>query len=240
MKRILLVEDERFALEDLRDSLLRLSPTLDIATARSGTEALEMLKTEPFDALFLDIELPGLGGLDLIRELGATAPPTVLVTGHLREAVEAFGLGVVDCLLKPVDENKLRQILEKLAAPPPATTASAAQVSPAGPRRILLEDGRRLWLVPLAEVQRFHQEGAHVRGYFAEGSGTIQASLQSLMELDASASFYPIDGFTLVNLAAITCLNRDLDGRLLVRMKDGTDLPLHKDYEAAFLALFSL
>ncbi|MCX7869816.1 MAG: response regulator, partial [Terrimicrobiaceae bacterium] len=105
-KRLLLVEDETFALEDLRDALLRISPSLEIVTARSGSQALELLRNEKFDALFLDIELPGIGGLDVMRELGAAAPPTVLVTGHLREAIEAFGLGVVECILKPVDDAK--------------------------------------------------------------------------------------------------------------------------------------
>ena len=92
MKKVLIVEDEPFALEDLRDSLLQIIPVLEITALQTATEALEVLSNQSFDAVFLDIELPGMSGIDMLQRLGPPVPPVVLVTAHALHALDAFGL----------------------------------------------------------------------------------------------------------------------------------------------------
>ena len=134
MKTVLVVEDEAVALEDLRDSLLEIDPVLEIVGVQTAMEALELLGSRKsdnphtFDGIFLDIEMPGMSGIQMLERLPKPLPPTVLVTAHAMMALDAFGLGVIGCLLKPFDQQRLRRAYSQMNAladaPKPAAQPS--------------------------------------------------------------------------------------------------------------------
>jgi CheY-like chemotaxis protein len=113
--RALVVDDERPALEELRYSLREADPTVEVETAATALDALRLLKQHRFDAVFVDIQMPGLSGLelvDLVHEFDEP-PAVVFVTAYEEYALRAFELRAVDYLLKPVALDRLRETLER-------------------------------------------------------------------------------------------------------------------------------
>src|SRR5581483_7258675 len=114
--RALVVDDERPALEELRYCLREADPTAEVETAATALDALRLLKQHRFDAVFVDIQMPGLTGLelvDLVNEFD-DPPAVVFVTAYEEHAVRAFALRAVDYLLKPVAPEHLRETLNRL------------------------------------------------------------------------------------------------------------------------------
>jgi DNA-binding LytR/AlgR family response regulator len=116
--RVLAVDDEAPSLADLVFELRRLPGVDEVIEANDATSALRSLRDEPFDAVFLDVRMPGLDGLELARVLGnfRTPPPVVFVTAFDAHAVDAFEIDAVDYLLKPVRSERLEQALAKIVA----------------------------------------------------------------------------------------------------------------------------
>jgi two-component system LytT family response regulator len=112
--RVLLVDDEEFNRLRLRD-LLEAEPNVDIVgEAADGVEAVEQIRALHPDLVFLDIRMPGLSGMDVVRQIGADAmPATVFVTAYDQHAVEAFRLAALDFLVKPFDDERFAQTLQR-------------------------------------------------------------------------------------------------------------------------------
>jgi DNA-binding LytR/AlgR family response regulator len=135
--RILAVDDERSQLQDLA-RLLRASPIVkQVQCAGDGRDALAKASAEPFDAMFLDVRMPDLDGLELSRVLRrfASPPQLVFVTAHEEAAVEAFELHALDYLLKPVGRARLEEALQRVSAAlaAEANGGGAARPSPSEP-----------------------------------------------------------------------------------------------------------
>jgi DNA-binding LytR/AlgR family response regulator len=114
--RVLVVDDERPALDELAYLLGKDERVGPITPCGSASEALRVLNDEEVDAIFLDVAMPGLSGLDLATVLARfkEPPPVVFVTAHMEHAVEAFDLAAVDYLLKPVREERLREAVRRI------------------------------------------------------------------------------------------------------------------------------
>src|SRR5690606_20481590 len=130
--RVLVVDDERPALDEL-SFLLRRDPRIGaVMTSSSATEALKLLRETDVDAVFLDISMPGLTGLEMAQVLARfrTPPPIVFVTAHEQHAVDAFELAAVDYVLKPVREERLAEAVRRVVdhAPAPVTPQADEQI----------------------------------------------------------------------------------------------------------------
>ena len=113
---MLVIDDERPALDELAFLLDRDARVDAVITADSATEALRVLQEQPVDAVFTDIRMPGLTGLDLARVLSRfrVPPPVVFVTAHDEHAVDAFELDAVDYVLKPVRDDRLAEAVRRI------------------------------------------------------------------------------------------------------------------------------
>ena len=113
---MLAVDDEAPALDELAWMLGRHECVSQVVPVRSGEAALRVLHEEQVDAIFMDVQMPGLSGLDLARVLSrfTTQPPVVFVTAHEQHAVDAFELNVVDYVLKPVRDERLDQAVRRV------------------------------------------------------------------------------------------------------------------------------
>lgn len=140
--RVLVVDDERPALDEL-SFLLRRDPRIGaVVTSDSATEALKLLRESEVDAVFLDISMPGLTGLEMAQVLARfkTPPPIVFVTAHEQHAVDAFELAAVDYVLKPVREARLAEAVRRVvegAAPPVAQSDEQIPVELGGVTRFV-------------------------------------------------------------------------------------------------------
>lgn len=226
--RVLAVDDEPPALDELA-YLLRADPRVArVHTAGDPTEALRVLRDCDVDAVFLDIRMPGLDGMELARLLGrfARPPAVVFVTAYDDRAAEAFDLGVADYVRKPVQADRLAESLRRVLAnrivPHQSTAAIRREDDPAIP----VELAGTTRLLPRSAVRWVEAQGDYARLHTTDGSHLVRVSLATLAERWADAGFVRIHRSFLVRLALITEL-RLANGGYVVGI-DGRELPVSR------------
>jgi len=200
--RVLVVDDERPALDELA-FLLRQDPRVQtVATAVSAAEALRVLREERVDAVFTDIRMPGLTGLELAGVLSRfrRPPPVVFVTAYDDHAVDAFELHAVDYLLKPVRADRLSEAVRRVVE----SYGVAPTVEPHGDGALIpVELGGVTRFVSRAEVRYAEAQGDYARLHTADGSHLIRTPLATLETDWAAAGFVRIHRSLLVALAYV-------------------------------------
>ncbi len=196
--RTLVVDDEQPVLDELVWLLERDQRIGAVSTARSGADALLRLEADDVDLVFLDIAMPGLSGIDVARVVQRFRQPPriVFVTAHENHAVDAFELGAVDYLLKPIREERLRQSIGRAVSsgPDEAPEDETIAVELAGITRFIQRSS-----VTHAEAQ-----GDYVRLHTADGhSHLVRRPLTGLAEEWAGAGFVRIHRSIAVNLAHV-------------------------------------
>lgn len=220
MPTALIVEDEPLLRAELRDKLAEIWPELDIAgEAAGGVEAVRLIHQLRPDVLFLDIQIPGMDGMDVARQ----APPgsqVVFVTAYPQHALQAFDTGAVDYLVKPVTMARLAATVQRLRsrAPAPAPVPAPAASVEAAPRHIKwikASLGESVRLIMVDDVVLFHSDGKYTRVVTAGGEALIRTPLKTLVtQLDAE-QFAQIHRSTIVNLREVDRIERDGPGMLL-------------------------
>jgi DNA-binding LytR/AlgR family response regulator len=221
---VLVVDDEEPALEDLA-YLLRQHPRIgSVVTASDATEALRRLRDGSFAAVFLDIRMPGLDGLELARVLSrfATPPEIVFVTAFEQHAVEAFELQAVDYLLKPVRPERLSDAIRRLGAPARGPAADGED-----PTRIAVETGGVTRMVERDSIRFVEASGDYVRLHTDDGAFLVRVPISSLEETWRDAGFVRIHRRYLIALRHVTELRARPGGGydLLVA---GEELPVSR------------
>lgn len=227
MLNVLVVDDELPALEELVYLLRRHPQVAEVWAASSGTEALQRLDGETVDAVFLDIRMPGLSGLDLARVLSrfAEPPPVVFVSAYEEHAVDAFEVDAVDYLLKPVRPERLsealRRAVERRTKDRPIAGAQPARPpDPSFPEETIpVELGGVTRFIPRNSVRYVEAHGDYARLHTAAGSHLVRTSLSTLEERWAAAGFVRIHRRLLVSLAHITQVRQET-GRFFVQVGD--------------------
>lgn len=226
MKRVMIVEDEQFALEDLKETLLTISPALDVSTATTGPKALDLLNQQEFDVILLDLELPGLHGFEVLRQAPQPTPPAIIVTANALSALDGFRLGVVDCLLKPVEEARLRRAFERLASgisrrPVAGRPAPQGTPSTAVPERVLVRVAQGLRLVKLDAIYRTEQTDQGTCVFFEGGSGFALAPVAALDGRLDPQRFFRVNETNIINFDHLDTLEGQRGGELVARFPDG-------------------
>jgi DNA-binding LytR/AlgR family response regulator len=233
--RVLAVDDEPPALDELA-YLLRADPRVaTVHTAGDATGALRVLRDADIDAVFLDIRMPGLDGMELARVLSrfAKPPAVVFVTAYEERAVEAFELGVVDYVRKPVQADRLAESLRRITAarlvPRPGLPGRGRERAETDPPRdptIPVELAGVTRLLPRSAVRWVEAQGDYARLHTADGSHLVRVPLATLAERWADAGFVRIHRSYLVQLRLITELR--LAGGAYVVVIDGRELPVSR------------
>lgn len=197
--RVLVVDDEAPALAELA-YLLRQDPRIgEVVTATGGAEALRLLDEHDVDAVFSDIKMPGLDGLDLARVLArfSRRPQVVFVTAYDRHAVDAFELAATDYLMKPVRPDRVADAVGRVidGAEQPAQSGGAAP-----DETIPVELGGVTRFVQRSQVRYVEAHGDYARLHTADGTHLIRVPLSTLEERWGPAGFVRIHRSTLVSL----------------------------------------
>ncbi|HET9944975.1 MAG TPA: LytTR family DNA-binding domain-containing protein [Actinomycetes bacterium] len=214
--RVLVADDEAPSREELAFLLGQQEGVAHVRSVGSGPEVLRALEEDDVDALFLDIRMPGLDGLDVARVLARfrTPPRVVFVTAYDEHAVEAFDLRAADYLLKPVRPQRLaeavRRVLEAVDTPPPDAPADES---------IAVELGGVTRFITRSEVTFAEAHGDYARLHTADGSHLVRVPLSTLEEQWSSAGFVRIHRRYLVALAHVDEVAFDA-GRGTVRVGD--------------------
>lgn len=186
--RVLVVEDEASTRDEMAALLDDTPEVAEVLVADNGSAAVRLLGTESIDAAFLDILMPGLDGMDVARVLSVMSEPPsiVFVTASEAHAVEAFGIGAVDYLLKPIRYERLAEAVGRIAQ----LRRASGTASPAEDLHVVqIDTGRRTVFVKRDEVQFVEAQGDYVRLHTSDGSHLIRLSLSYLEEVWEAAGF---------------------------------------------------
>jgi DNA-binding LytR/AlgR family response regulator len=211
--RALLVDDEAPARSELR-YLLATHPEVEVVgEAATAVEALKLAAAVPYDVVFIDIEMPGLSGLDAARLVhGRTgAPQLVFVTAHEQYAIEAFAVEATDYLLKPVDPERLAQVVRRLGKAP-AGTAPVEKIPVVSRGGTVLLD----W----DDVHYARADGDYCRVHTYDRSYLCSRSLRELEETLPADRFARIHRSYLVNLGKVAAVKRPGADRLQLTLDD--------------------
>jgi DNA-binding LytR/AlgR family response regulator len=221
--RVLVVDDEQPALDELAFLLDADERVAEVVTAVTATEGLRILRETDVDAVFLDIQMPGLSGLELAEVLGRfkEPPPVVFVTAHEQHAVEAFELHAVDYVLKPVRAERLaeavRRVREALGGTERLQPSEAFARSAPADEAIAVELGGVTRFVQRSEVRYAEAHGDYARLHTADGSHLLRVPLTVLEQDWAAAGFVRIHRSHLVALHHIDEMRVE-SGRWTVRL----------------------
>jgi DNA-binding LytR/AlgR family response regulator len=233
--RILAVDDVRLAVDEL-GRLLRSAPEVAEVTAVSDPlAAVRNIQAERFDAVFLDIAMPGLNGLELATLLGKlSAPPVIVfVTAYDRHAVTAYSIGAVDYLLKPIRAERLTAALTKVVRMVQVLRAEGSdestgrRPSPDTMAALPVEVDGRARYVRRADVQFVEARGDHVRLYTRDGSYEVRMPISRLEEYWSESGFTRVHRGFLVALGAVRELRSDSFGGVLAHTDLG-DVPVSR------------
>lgn len=236
--RVLIVDDEPLARAGVRARLDGHSDISVIGECGDGASALECLQTQSPDLIFIDVEMPGLSGLDVLEALSPEQRPlTVLLTAYEQFALRAFELRALDYLLKPVDDERFADALER-ARDTLALRRGELSGAPA-PRhatRFEVRLGHRLRLVQASEIDWVEAQGDYA-GLHANGQILLlRESLQRLASRLDPAQFVRVHRSTIVRLDRVTEMQALSNRDLLLRLRDGTVLRASRTYVDALRA----
>jgi two-component system LytT family response regulator len=237
--RVLLVDDEPLARELLRHLLTGSGATV-IGECSDGLQAIEAIRLYNPDLVFLDIEMPGLGGFEVVEAIGPDAmPPVVFVTAHAEHALRAFELHALDYVLKPLSSERFtesfRVARSRLGRDPEATRlALRAVLAERGRteyrRRFLVRRRDRLVVIDAAEVDLIEAAGNYVRLECGDQAALFRATVASLeRELDPT-QFLRIHRSLIVRVDRVKSLERDTQGDLLAALRSGRRVPVQRRY----------
>jgi len=201
--QVLVVDDEVPVLDELAFLLRRDRRVGEVRTASSGTEALQILESEAYDVVFLDIAMPGLSGLSVARVLARFREPprVVFVTAHEHHAVDAFELDASDYLLKPVREDRLAEAVRRVAE-------HTGEV-PGEDETISVELGGVTRFVLRSDVRFVEAQGDYARLHTGDGDHLIRVPLSTLEQRWVEAGFVRIHRSLLVSTAHVTEVRND-------------------------------
>lgn len=244
--KALLVDDERLARNELR-RLLAAFPDIEIVgEATHAKQAREQVTALAPDLLFLDVQMPGESGMELLAALEPPVPLVIFTTAYDEFAVKAFDLNALDYLLKPVDPERLAAAIERLRAATarPAEPATAAR--PAARDRLAAEDkvfvreGDRCWFVEVKSIRLLVSEGNYTRVHFDQAQPQLFRSLNAMEERLDPRFFFRANRREIVNLAWIEKIEPWFSGGLLVHLKGGARVELSRRQAQEFREKMSL
>lgn len=250
--KALIVDDEAPARSELRFLLGQAGAVEVVGEAGSAAEALQLIAAIEYDIVFLDIEMPGLSGLDLAKALAdaGRSPAVIFVTAYSEHALAAFEVAATDYLVKPVGLERLRQALARAAAhggtEAVAAATSAAQTENAKPgveepgaateggglriERVAVEKGGRTLLIAAAEILYVEAQDDYSRVFTAEGRYLSGLPLTALEERLEPLGFFRVHRSYLVDLARVREVLPMYGGMLILRLSDeaGTQIPVSR------------
>lgn len=233
--KALLIDDERLARAELR-RLLEAHPQIEIAgEAASAGEAETLIESLQPDLLFLDVQMPGRDGFQLLESLDH-APRVIFVTAYDEHALRAFEVSAVDYLVKPVAPARLAAALARVQEAPAAAPAAALPAA----RQVFVRDGGRCWFVKLADVALFESEGNYTRLYFGAHRPLAPRSLAYLEQRLDPALFFRVSRKHIVNLEKIAEIHTAVDGGYDLRLVSGQEVPMSRRRAQAFRERMSL
>ncbi|QDA59056.1 LytR/AlgR family response regulator transcription factor [Hymenobacter jejuensis] len=237
----LLIDDSRLARTELRHLLQAFPDVTVVGEAKNAAEARAQIQALRPDLLFLDIQMPGGSGFDLLESLDV-APQVIFTTAYDEYALRAFEVSALDYLLKPVQENRLAAALEKARnqTAMPATPDEAAAPPLSAQDQVFVKDGERCWFVRLADIKLFEINGSYTQIYFEEHRPLIPRTLQHLETRLDPKVFFRANRQQIINLKWIDTIEPWFSNTLKIKLKQGPEVEVSRKQSVLFREMMSL
>lgn len=239
--KAILIDDERLARQELR-SLLTKFPGIEVAGECNNAEnAVKMIKELQPELIFLDIQMPGKNGFELLKEL-PEMPKVIFVSAYDEYAIRAFEVNALDYLLKPVQAERLERAVNKALGTEEVPTEIKESTSPlSDDDQVFVKDGERCWFVKLSEIRLFESEGNYVRVFFEGNRPLILRSLNNLDERLNPKSFFRASRKHIINLKWVEKIENWFNGGLMVKLRGGGEqVEISRRQAAKFKEMMSL
>lgn len=243
--RTIIIDDERLARNELRKLLQEFSEIEVIDEAANVNEGLEKIEQHNPDLIFLDIQMPGKTGFDLLEEVDK-APRVIFTTAYDEYALKAFEVNALDYLLKPIEPKRLSDAIQKLHIEEnreaPASNGSLLPRSGLLTEndQVFVKDGERCWFVKLNEIRLFESVGNYAKVFFATNKPLILKSLNALEERLDDKVFFRANRKHIINMRWIEKIEPYFNGGLLLELKGGEKIEVSRRQTVKFKEMMSL
>lgn len=243
MHKALIIDDERLARNELKKLLQDFPEVEVIGEAANAAEGIDKIENLSPDLIFLDIQMPGKTGFDMLMELDK-APHVIFTTAYDEFALKAFEVNALDYLMKPVEPKRLADAIQKLQQAEQkemaATLASVNRGLLSENDQVFVKDGERCWFVKLSEVRLFESVGNYAKVFFSTNKPLILKSLNALEERLDDRVFFRANRKHIVNLRMIDKVEPYFNGGLLLDLKGGEKIEVSRRQAVKFKEMMSL
>ena len=241
--KAIIIDDERLARTELK-KLLQEFPEVEIideaANAEEGIAKIENLQP---DLIFLDIQMPGKTGFDMLSQL-ERSPQVIFTTAYDEFALKAFEVNALDYLLKPVEPKRLADAIHKLQLTEQRETKAEGEnfnnSMLSENEQVFVKDGERCWFVKLSDIRLFESVGNYAKVFFGPNKPLILKSLNALEERLDEKIFFRANRKHIVNLRMIDKIEPYFNGGLLLELKGGEKIEVSRRQTVKFIEMMSL
>ena len=244
MIRAIIIDDERLARNELKKLLMDFPEIEVISEAANASEGVEQIENLNPELVFLDIQMPGKTGFEMLGELDKS-PHVIFTTAYDEYALKAFEVNALDYLVKPVEPKRLADAIQKLHLQderepnlPPNININRSILSEQD--QVFVKDGERCWFVKLSDIRLFESVGNYAKVYFGPNKPLILKSLNSLEERLDEKTFFRANRKHIVNLRLIEKVEPYFNGGLLLEMKGGEKIEVSRRQTVKFKEMMSL
>jgi two-component system LytT family response regulator len=233
--KAIIIDDEPPARRELRRLLTDFAWVEIVGEAGNVDQAAEMVESLTPELLFLDIQMPGGTGFDLLSRLDYL-PDVIFTTAHDEHAVRAFEVDALDYLLKPIDPARLADALARVKSAQAARTPKPDAVL----EQIFVRDGSRCWFVPLREVRLLSSEGNYIRLSWGKTQPLLGRALAALEQRLDPNRFFRANRRQIINLDFIENVELGVNGRLHAQLRDGPEVEISRRQARLFKTKMSI
>ncbi|RYC70267.1 MULTISPECIES: LytR/AlgR family response regulator transcription factor [Spirosoma] len=245
--KTLIIDDERLARNELRRLLDNFPKIQVIGEAADANEALPMIEELEPDLLFLDIQMPGKNGFELLQSIEGKTPEVIFTTAYDEYAIKAFEFNALDYLLKPVELARLSDAINRIEEEQHTTDSTGTNPTNGSLSKVLgendqvfVKDGEKCWFVKLGKVRLFESMGNYVRLYFDDQKPLVLKSLNALEDRLNPSTFFRANRKHIINLQWIEKIEPWFSGGLLVTLRGGDKIEISRRQAIRFKDLLSL
>lgn len=237
--KTLIVDDERLARKELM-SLLEAHKKIEIVgEATDVDDALEQISKLNPELIFLDIQMPGKSGFDLLESMDIV-PKVIFTTAYDEFAIKAFEVNALDYLLKPIQPERLSDAINKLNVEEDLPAIRGFRKTLGKDDQVFVKDGDKCWFVKLSDVRLFESDGNYIKVYFGSNKPMIHKSLNALDERLDDRTFFRASRKHIINLGWVENIDTWFNGGLLVQLKGGEKIEVSRRQAARFKEKMSL
>jgi len=231
-KRCFLVDDETLAIREL-ETMLKVFPEIEIlGSSDRASTAIDKINNLKPDLIFLDINMPGMNGFELLENL-EEAPEVIFVTAYDEFAIKAFEVNALDYILKPVNPERLKDAVNKIQKKSLVEKSNESEKLGID-KKIFIKDGEKCYFVPVKDIFLIESEGNYVKVYFENKKPLLHKSLTYMENRLMEDVFFRANRQFIINLNFIKNIEPYFNSTLLVEMENGQKIDLSQRQSVKF------